>query len=201
MIKGIDVSYYQRITDAKAVADSGIKFAFVKATEGAQYVSPVFLEQLAELSSAGIEVGLYHFAHPEIDPHVQAIFFWNQYKKFPTTLAPVVDLEWIPKHNSWDDYTAEQRKEWAQSFLDAIESLTGKTPMIYTNASWYSQYLDTPGSKALFGKYPLWVAQYSVPFPTIPRDWDIYTYWQYSGSGIVPGISGQCDLNYFNDAL
>jgi LysM repeat protein len=31
--------------------------------------------------------------------------------------------------------------------------------------------------------------------------WDAWTFWQYSESGSVPGISGSVDLDYFNGTL
>jgi len=31
--------------------------------------------------------------------------------------------------------------------------------------------------------------------------WDAWTFWQYSETGSVPGISGSVDLDYFNGSL
>lgn len=66
-ITGIDVSAWQpRIDWAKVVA-AGHRFAYLKATEGERYVSPVYREQAAGAKAAGLLVGAYHFARPDAD--------------------------------------------------------------------------------------------------------------------------------------
>lgn len=76
LLTGIDVSAYQPHIDWRAVAAGGDSFAFVKATEGASYVSPTFREQRDGAKAAGLLVGAYHFARWERDdPEAQAEHF------------------------------------------------------------------------------------------------------------------------------
>ena len=76
LLTGIDVSAYQPHIDWRAVAAGGDSFAFVKATEGARYVSPVFRVQRDTAKGAGLLVGAYHFARWERDdPEAQAEHF------------------------------------------------------------------------------------------------------------------------------
>jgi GH25 family lysozyme M1 (1,4-beta-N-acetylmuramidase) len=51
---------------------------------------------------------------------------------------------------------------------------------------------------------PLWIASYTQS-PRIPAAWPSgWSFWQYSSTGSVPGISGNVDTDYFQgtrDAL
>jgi hypothetical protein len=60
-IRGIDVSHHQRDIKWDAVKDSGIGFAYIKATEGADFKDKKFQENWAHANAAGIARGAYHF--------------------------------------------------------------------------------------------------------------------------------------------
>jgi GH25 family lysozyme M1 (1,4-beta-N-acetylmuramidase) len=49
----------------------------------------------------------------------------------------------------------------------------------------------------------LWIANYGVSSPSIPAPWASsgYAFWQYSSTGSVPGITGNCDLDTFNGSM
>ena len=61
---GIDVSHWQGFIDWDRVAASGVDFAIVKATEGADVVDAWYLRNRNRARRAGILVTAYHFAHP-----------------------------------------------------------------------------------------------------------------------------------------
>ena len=64
-------------------------------------------------------------------------------------------------------------------------------PIIYTNASFYKNFL---GQK--FDEYPLWVAHYLVKDkPHIERNW---IFWQHNETGQVNGIDAYVDFDVFN---
>ena len=50
-----------------------------------------------------------------------------------------------------------------------------------------------------FSEYPLWLAEYGVPEPTLPviGGWNEWLFWQNSETGEVPGFTGPVDLNIF----
>ncbi len=52
-IQGIDVSYWQGDIDWKKVRDAGIKFAFIKATEGGDHLGPKFRQNWHAAKRAG----------------------------------------------------------------------------------------------------------------------------------------------------
>lgn len=45
-VRGIDVSHYQKNIDWEKVANSGVDFVYIKATEGATYVDPMFKKNI-----------------------------------------------------------------------------------------------------------------------------------------------------------
>src|SRR3954467_1740771 len=59
--QGIDVSHFQGNIDWNAVRNAGIKFAFVKATEGVDFVDVNFQQYMTGAIAAGVPVGPYHF--------------------------------------------------------------------------------------------------------------------------------------------
>ncbi|MGH3658900.1 MAG: glycoside hydrolase family 25 protein, partial [Micromonosporaceae bacterium] len=83
------------------------------------------------------------------------------------------------------------------TWLDTVEDLTGRTPIIYTGPSFWNDHV---GSNA-FGRYPLWIAHYTTkPSPIIPVGWTAYTFWQYTSSGRVSGIQGAVVRTRFQGA-
>jgi hypothetical protein len=89
-------------------------------------------------------------------------------------------------------------RAWTQDFLDEIERLTGKKPIIYTSPGFWESEL---GDTSMFAEYPLWVAHYGTTSPRIPGGWSRYTFWQYTQEGSVPGVTGAVDRNRFNGTI
>ena len=78
------------------VKDSGIIFAFVKATEETSYVDPNFEKNMENAHLAGLCVSAYHFAEPEdYNAKDAAEHFVNTIKPCLKSeyLRPVLDLE------------------------------------------------------------------------------------------------------------
>ncbi len=74
-IQGIDVSYWQGDIDWDAVRDAGVRFAFIKATEGGDHLDPKFLENWYAAKRAGIARGAYHFIYWCRPANEQALWF------------------------------------------------------------------------------------------------------------------------------
>ena len=50
--------------------------------------------------------------------------------------------------------------------------------------------------------YPIWVAHYTTkPKPAVPPGWQNWTFWQFSETGKVTGITTPVDLDRFNGTL
>ena len=76
-----------------------------------------------------------------------------------------------------------------------MQRLTGQLPIIYSTADWWNTC--TRRSTA-FSADQLWIAAYSVSTPPLPAGWKDWTYWQYTSTGTVPGITGSTDVSYVN---
>ena len=192
-VNGVDVSHYQGTIDWNAAHGAGTAFAFMKATEGTAFVDPQFATNWSGAGAAGVVRGAYHFFHPATDAVMQADFFvrtagMTQNGDLPLT----IDLEVT------DGLSGAQVAQGALAFLARVMSTTGRTPIVYTSASFMSSLSGTSG----FSSYTLWVANWQVSCPTVPSPtWTDWTFWQNSDSGSVAGISGAVDTNVFNGAL
>ncbi len=189
-VHGIDVSrYQQRIawTAVKGMNVRGIQldFAFIKATEGASRVDPLYKRNWQKAKEAGVVRGAYHFFIPWKDGRLQAEHFVKTVTLNSGDLPPVLDVEQLGKTGA-----AQLRKE-LKEWLAIVEEHYGVKPIIYTNADFYTQHLGSG-----FDDYPLWVAHYLQKHqPRISRPW---SFWQHSERGRVNGITSKVDFNVFN---
>lgn len=196
-LPGVDVASHQHpggvsAIDWQAVAASGQKFAFIKATEATGYVNPFFSTDSFKAQEAGIMPGSYHYAKPSIgSARAQAQYYAATLATGPQpSLPPVLDLE------ESGGLTVEQLQQWVREFVDEIRIQTGRDPIMYT---YYSFWIDKMGDTTEFSHLPLWLAYYSDTLPEyIPGGWDQPTFWQYSDSGSVNGIQTKVDLNEYN---
>jgi lysozyme len=186
-IHGIDVSHHSGAVDWTKVKAHGHTFAFAKATEGMDDPDPTFAAHWPAMKKAGLIRGAYHFYVTEDDPKEQAKFFIQTVTLKKGDLAPVVDIEILGKD------TQPGLVSRFQTFLEILEKHYGIKPIIYTDRGFWNAHLDDK-----FGSYPLWVAEYDVESPTLPRGWTTYHLWQWKGDAQVPGVEKTADLSKFN---
>lgn len=206
-ISGPDASSWQHPDGASVnwnqVRDSGQAFAFIKATEGSTgtYVNPHFAADARAIKAAGMYLGTYHYARPTVntsgDRYASAT---DQAQFYVRTLGAYAGAGNLPPALDYEDETtglgAADLVNWAQRWLDTVQQLTGRTPIVYAGNWYWSKYLG--GSKQ-FAKYPLWVAQYTDnPAPTMFGGWSSWTFWQYTDHETLPGIQGKVDVNRFS---
>jgi lysozyme len=179
---GIDVSSHQGTIDWRKVAADGMSFAYVKATEGADLVDPSFDRNWTGASQAGLDRGAYHFFTLCSSGLDQAENFLRTVPDDPHALPPAVDLELAGNCSTRPDQTVIDRE--LASFLDAVETKTGKEVTLYIGKDFENRYhvrsrLDRP----------LWVRR--VLFrPNGP-----WAMWQVGGFAKVDGIDGRVDLD------
>jgi lysozyme len=174
------------------VRDSGRVFAIAKATEGTTYTDPSFAANWAGMRAAGLIRGAYHFGHPGSDAVTQADRFVNVVRPVGGDLQLVLDLEVT------DGRTPAQVWSWTQAFIARIQSRTGRPGIIYTGFYFWRDRVGNPADNL---NCPLWIAAYGVSAPMVPRAWSTWSFWQYSDTGSVPGVTGNVDLDYFNGTL
>ncbi len=189
-IHGIDVSRYQKTINWPLLKkmksrDVHIKFAFIKATEGGDFKDKQFERNWRKSREAGVVRGAYHFFRANTDAAAQARNFIKQVSLLPGDLPPVLDVE------SLYNTPVNEMQDGVALWLHLVEQHYNVKPLIYTNATFYNNYLHPR-----FADYPLWVAHYKErKSPRVQRDW---LFWQHSESGRVNGINHFVDFNVFN---
>ena len=187
-VHGIDVSAYQGRINWPEVARNRVRFAFIKASEGATLRDPRFVRNWHEARAAGVLRGAYHYFLPNRDGQLQADLFARTVPLAPGDLPPVLDVEAANFHD-----VAVLRREVAR-WLRLTEAHYGVRPILYSNHSFYQRHLA-----GHFDDYPLWLAHYEVERPALPRSkWII---WQHSDEAYVPGIRGVVDFNVFQGSF
>lgn len=192
-IHGIDVARYQGTINWPEVRRAGISFAYIKATEGGDLVDPRFQENWRNARRAGIPRGAYHFYYFCRSAEEQARWFIRNVPKDPQALPPVLDMEWNPFSPTCTKRPPSSvvRSE-AQIFVRMIEQHYGKRPVIYTAIDFHRDTLIGRVRRVDF-----WLRSVAnEPHVTYPgQRWKI---WQYTGTGVVPGVTGPVDINVFN---
>ncbi|SEO94864.1 glycoside hydrolase family 25 protein [Mucilaginibacter sp. AW1-7] len=189
-VHGIDVSSYQGKINwqkVKQMNEDGvhIKFAFIKATEGVLMTDPYFQRNWREAPKAGLICGAYHFFLPQKSGLWQAKFMLQTVKIEKGDLPMVVDVERLYRT------TPEKMRTQLKLFIHQIETKTGVKPIIYTNLSFYRDYLQ-----GYFDEYPLWIAHYYQPQLNVSSNTN-WQFWQHSDRAHINGINERVDMSIF----
>ena len=178
------MSHYHGEVDWSAVAASGVRFAFIKATDGVDDVDPRFQQNWDGARVAAILRGAYHFFRPGLEARRQADHFLNVVTVDHLALPPALDVEVT------DGMDRAALQQGLRSWLETVHAASGCRPIIYTDPSFWRE--SVAGD---FSEYPLWLACYATE-PEVPATWRAWTFWQHGDAGSVNGISGQVDLDY-----
>lgn len=190
---GIDVSGYQGNVDWAGQWKFGIRFAYVKATEGTYYTSSYFAQQYNGSYNVGMIRGAYHFGIPNESAVAQADFFTSHGGRWSAdgkTLPPALDIEYNPYGATCYGLTQSAMVGWLQAFANEVRKKAGRYPVIYTTTNWWSQC--TGNSAALAKTDPIWIANWSSSPGALPAGWKAWKFWQYSTGG------GSLDHDTFN---
>ncbi len=193
VIQGIDISHWQGIVDFNKVKKSQ-QFVIIKATEGGigGYVDPNFITNKNNARIAGLGIGFYHFARPDLGNSAisEANWFCSKVGKPMEGELMVLDYE----------ITADKYKDpvgWCKIFLDQVKkNLNGYRPLLYINLYTAKKYNWKPVTS---GNYGLWLAYWDYkPTALSPiTQWSVVAMRQYSNKGSVAGINARTDLNVF----
>lgn len=200
-VDGIDVSHWQGDINWVKVEGAGYKFAFAKATEGVGFTDWTFVENTENGTDAGVLMGAYHFARPDLNNTgaEEAEWFLSVTGDYIEAgyLRPVLDLEVS------GDLGKDELSAWVVEWMETVKDETGVEPLLYTN--YY--YIWDKLNNSVTG-YDLWIAYWTCdPTPThdIPptggfADWDFWQYQAPGGCGYfsIPGIKESVDLDIFN---
>lgn len=187
---GIDVSRYQGAIDWEKVKASGVDFVILRSSigDGSDSITGEdirFSYNVVEAKKAGLMVGAYHYLWAETpeDARTEARFFIKTIAPYKLDFPAVLDFE---DPSQQINLTNEERTEIAKVFLEEVKK-AGYYPMLYTNKSWATNYLDMNE----LSDYDIWLAEW-FPQTSYTGDFGI---WQYTAYGKVSGIDGDVDLN------
>ena len=202
---GIDVSSHSGVVDWSQVAAAGYSFGYARSSEGVGFTDAQLSNNLTNGAAAGVLMGVYHHATPTVaagDAVAEADYFVSVAGDAlrPGSLRPALDVS-----EGGAAMGKPALSAWVNAFLDRVESTSGVEPIVYTNNSYATTYLDA----SVAANHDLWIARWSTAYgdpnttgspPTgawagVGETWDV---WQYSNAGPVPGVAGAVDRDVFN---
>ncbi len=202
---GIDVSYCQENMNWALAHARGVRFAFIKYVDA--YKGICFLDRYATRNwynarENGVLVSGYHWLTPQPSAEKQADFFLQYWQQMPGDMPPVLDFEDVRFTNRLTYLSM------ARIWLERINAATGRRPIVYTSTGFMWNWHDQPKVATFLSEYPLWIAAYNVPQPTVPAPWTRWHFWQYAeaprgaelgSSAILPNKKPMTiDLDYWN---
>ena len=155
MVRGIDVSAFQKTISWKAIKDAGLEFGFIKATEGTfYYVTSTTRGQRKSARRQGIPVGAYHFAASRLRRRArgEADHFLEvaaAARGRPAARPRPGDAAATPPTETAAGRTAG---------CGGREAASGQRPILYT----FSAFAENHGRPRATAsrRYPLWLANY-----------------------------------------
>lgn len=196
--EGVDVSSHQGSVAWPSLGKSGVKLAYIKATESTSYKNPSFTQQYNGSYKAGIIRGAYHFATPNTSSGAtQAKYFLAHgggWSKDGKTLPGALDMEYNPYGATCYGLSHQGMVNWVRDFSKTYKAKTGRDVVLYTSTNWWK---SCTGNNSGFGKTnPLWVPNYGSSVGALPAGWKYQTIWQYTSKGAAVG-----DHDRFNGSL
>ena len=194
-MQGIDVSAHQEEIDWDAVKASGVEFAMIRCGyRGYMYgyinKDQYFDRNMQEAKRVGIKVGVYFYSQaitPE-EAREEADFTLSLIKNYEIDLPVVFDMEEADTglNGRILDLSREEKTECAVTFLHRIQN-AGYTPMLYNSTLLFDELFITE----YLQEFETWVAEYNR-YPRYPY---VFSIWQYTSSGTVPGIGEGTDMD------
>ncbi len=193
-VEGLDVSPYQPSVDWPAVTAAGLRFVWIKASEGASWRSPTFASQRSGARAAGLLQGAYHYARPaNSSGATQARHFVDSgggWRPDGQTLPGALDLEAAERGDPCHGRTPSQLGAWIRESSDTYRQATGRAPIIYVRAELWARCLA--GDRSFGASNPLWLFDHDGDVGPWPPGWARPTFWQ---RGVVPVAGRPMDRN------
>lgn len=201
VIKGIDVSVYQSDINWKKVKKAGIDFAFIRVAYRG-YGSGVIVNDLnyekniTDAIAAGVDVGVYIYSQATTIAEAveEARHTISLIQDYDIHLPIVMDFEYASTSTGLGGrlYQAKLSKAEATAICNAFcqtAEAMGYTGIVYANRSMLESQVY---ASQIANQYDIWLANY-VSETGYAGD---YSYWQYTSTGSVKGITGNVDRNY-----
>lgn len=201
--KGIDVSQWQEEIDWAAVAASGVEFAYIRVgvrgwgLPGTLMKDSNYAENIKNAQANGILVGAYIFSQAiTVDEAIdEADHLLALLEGYEMDLPMVMDFEYASTSNGIAGrlYNANLTKDEATAICQAFCSRIaqyGHESMVYANMNMLNDSLNADK----LGR--VWLAHYATE-TSYTGD---YEFWQCTSNGVMDGINGSVDLDFWFDA-
>ena len=195
---GVDVSAHQGIIDWKAIADSGAKYAIIRAVtwKGQNIVEdPYFRTNVRNAKANGIYVGayIYSYAFTQAEMAAEIQVFDNAARALKaegyTMDMPVyIDYEDNRLLAASSGLTYQSRTDLVRYGMVLLEQ-NGYYPGFYTYYNFARNAMN--GQQLMNEGYDFWLARWQVPAP----EWDGIEMWQY-GTAIINGMEIDANISY-----
>lgn len=188
--QGIDVSNHQGTIDWSKLPKQGVDFAYIKATEGGDFVDKSFAKNWAAAEAAGVDRGAYHFFTLCKSGREQAANFTRVVPRDANALPPVVDLEYLG--NCSRRISVDALHKELNDFVAVVEAHSGKPIVLYLTQEFDEAYQVTKRVDR-----PTWLRSIIFEPRFTNRAWRI---WQVSNFRRLDGIEGRVDWNVMDSA-
>ena len=193
MLLGFDVNRYRYPTPLTKLTAVGGKFVIAKVTDGTYY-RPDFIAMYddwkAQAKELDLPFGSFHYWRVTRGAEAQADYYRE--KSGITDFPPIIDVE---KYFNLGVYSRYTNAKKLRKCVERIKINFGvERPLIYTS---YWHWLELTGN-ADFTDCDVWVANYGVVVPKIPKPWTKYKVWQYTKNYRLAGFTRGYDANWFN---
>lgn len=184
---GIDVSSWQPGNVVSLVPHN---FAVVKSTQGANYKSPTFDQQIGDALRTG-KAGAYHFDNGDANWQAECDNFLRVIQPYIGKIVVVWD---------WEASAINAGSGRLSAILAYLGSKLGFPAMLYASGS--PLVSQGGNAAAAANNCGVWCANYNLGYETTGYRSDLKPYTdcvihQYSSSGRLPGYGGNLDLNRF----
>lgn len=200
MLAGIDISHWQNDIDWLEIKRSGVKFAFIHATQFTDRstnleISPKLQINIKQASENDILWSAWHKFCTNIDPVIQAESFLQAIGE-KTNLPPSIKI-------NQSEIKPERLNYKLRLFLEHIETQTNQKAIICTSRDFWQTYLccEKASMTDWARQYPLCLIQYHGMWPTPLYPWAGWDFWQYAENGKLPGVQTDVNMNWFNGGL
>lgn len=192
----IDVSRYQGTIDWAQVTAAGYKGVMLKTVSTNRklskradglYIDPTFEDNYRNARAAGLDVGVYYYTYAisRTGADKELALLAEALRGKELTLPVAVDVE----DNKLKRLGKQALTDLTAYALARIEAM-GFYAQLYTYTSFANSRLYMGG--AALKPYDVWLADYTGKAPKVSFKYNAH---QHTSKGIVPGISGNVDLN------
>jgi lysozyme len=179
---------YQKGADLGAYRAGGHDRVVLKATQGVDYVNPLYAQWAARCAALSLPFGAYHYATGD-DAETQVAHFLSTLDAGHMPWWLIVDCEWKKPA----DTTPADGRHVADT-LNRLANRGAEFGHIYGSPAWIAAAQLLPAMVPA-GWRVLWLASYGTTQLKVPAGWapEAVAAWQYTNAAPTAGVPNPCD--------